>query len=236
MKKMLLMCLCFVLIAVATVGGTIAATKDARGDGLPIQSGAVLVRLTEEQRSADGTGFETHVPSSVFFPDPGATANSPYLTPTLPVTWHDGSELLFWEHLPRAKDKIVSITNTSRTDAYIRAVFAFEDTNGIADRLYLNVTDPDALVFVCRTVIGGTPYQIFTYTYDTPLGAGETSRPSLLQFVFDTSVSSAELMAIGGTYDVLVYAQAVQADGFSDAASAFDAMFGTVTADHHPWS
>ena len=236
MKKMLLMCLCFVLIAVATVGGTIAATKDAHGDGLPIQSDSVLVRLSEEQRSADGAGFEPHVPSSVFFPDPGAYPNSPHLTPTLAVPWHDGSELRFWDRLPRAKDKIVSIENTGRTDAYVRTVFAFEDTNGIADRLYLNVTDPDALVFVCRTEIGGTPYKIFTYTYDTPLAAGETSRPSLLQFVFDTSVSSSELAAIGGTYDVLVYAQAVQVDGFSDAASAFDTMFGTVSAENHPWN
>lgn len=231
-KKMIVLSLCFVIIAAATVGGTIAVSKSS--DGSMSGYNTVLVRLLEEQRSADG-GFEKHVSAMDFFSDPGAFAGSPRMASKIAVSRQDGLQLSFWDQLSCAKDKIVSIKNTSKTDAYIRVVFAFEDTNGIEEKLHLNVMDESAMQAVCRVTVNGTPYRIYTYTYDEPLKAGETSAPSLLQFVFDTSLSRSDVEAAGGQYDMLVVAQAVQTGGFSDATSALNAVFGVVSEENHPW-
>ena len=233
MKKILIVSLCFVLIAIATVQGTLSASKANDRGHASIVSGAVNVAISEEQRS--DVGLVPLAPTAILLPDPNAYAGSPALTPTLPVLWHDGSEVLFWEKLPRACDKIVSVTNTSSVDAFVRIVFAFENVGGVAEHLRLNVADPSALGAPCHAVIDGVPYILYTYTYEGPLAAGSVSAPSLLQFVFDSRLSVADLGIIGDAYDILISAEAVQTGGFDDATAALNAMFGEVNAENHPW-
>ena len=92
-------------------------------------------------------------------------------------------------------------------------------------------------------VINGEKYYFLAVDYigagskkDGVLAAGTVSYPGLLQVFLDPSVTSQEIAAFGETYDVLVYAQAVQVEGFTNHAQAFDMSFGAPTAQNNPWA
>ena len=235
MKKTVVVCLCIVLIIATTVGNTIAVTKDSDGGTFPILSGAVSVEVIEEKRSAEG-GFAPIADKSTFFPEPVIENSEIALASKSAVSWKDGSDLLFWDAIACATDKIVTVANNSARDAYVRVIYALEDTNGVADKIHLNVHRSEFFAFVGRTEINGTPYKLYSYTYDTPLKAGETSVPSLLQFVCGGNITASELVQLGDSYDILISAEAVQTVGFSDPEAALNAMFGEITALNHPWA
>ncbi len=72
------------------------------------------------------------------------------------------------------------------------------------------------------------------------LPAGDTTYPNLCQVYMASRATNEDVEAIdgnkNGTYDILVYSQAVQADGFENAKTALDTAFGEITATTHPWS
>ncbi|MBQ7089597.1 MAG: hypothetical protein IJN82_00595, partial [Clostridia bacterium] len=91
-------------------------------------------------------------------------------------------------------------------------------------------------------VIDDSEYYVLCATYlgakSNPTGileAGKTSYPSLLQVYMRPEATNEDAAAIdgneNGTYDILVFSQAVQAKGFADAETALNEAFGT----DHPW-
>lgn len=68
-------------------------------------------------------------------------------------------------------------------------------------------------------------YVVGVYTYTNALLAGQTTNPSLLQFYLDKTVNNEFYEQVGNQYDILVLSQAVQTQGFANAATAFDAAF-----------
>ena len=164
-----------------------------------------------------------------------------------------------------AQDKFVTVENTGRTDAYVRTLVAFElgeidaaDFDKII-RFSSRYTEDDADLGnpwvrkkIGVIVIDGNSYVLFEFIYQGDnlsdsslrhengvLPAGDTTYPSLCQVYMTAAATNEHVEKIDGngndTYDILVFSQAVQTEGFADAETALDAAFGDITIDNHPW-
>lgn len=139
-------------------------------------------------------------------------------------------------------DKMVFIENTGTNDAYVRLYFAFEAGNYVRlerfkQMVHLNLNSTDwTWEWIDKqdhiADIGGTKYFIAMATCNVPIEAGKLSPISLSQIALDPTAKNGDAMAFGGNYDVLVFAQGVQADGFTEdlgytPATAITKAFGT---------
>ncbi len=168
----------------------------------------------------------------------------PYVTSDL--THENGaSNGLFDDGLKGAMDKFVFVQNTGSSPAYYRTWIALEcpdslryhgDTVAEAD-LWINVNMNSRFEWTEEEYvdIDGTRFLVFCATYLKELPAGEISRPSLLQVALTGTADSEDIEALGDTYTILTFTQAVQTNNLPDAKTALAAAFGEPTADNHPW-
>ncbi len=164
-----------------------------------------------------------------------------------------GSNQLFDDSVKNVQDKFVFVKNTGKTNAYVRTFIAYEvgalgEQISAADRpmdefnkyIETNVNlnhwtwDEDSYDVVD---INGNKYMVVSATYkggktnhaNGILPGGEVSYPSLLQVYMKPTATNEDVIALdgneNGTYDILVLSQAIQADGFADAAAAFKTGF-----------
>lgn len=159
----------------------------------------------------------------------------------------NGKTYNFWEGVKNSVDNVVVVENISETSkandadaktAYIRTIFAFPAFSEENNELHLNFHLPvGATIEKINGLaeINGQDYKLYVYNYSEPLAPGETSEPSLLEYVFDKNVITEMIDEIGDNYKVLITSQAVQKTGFSTVADAFGATFSNVTVDNHPW-
>ena len=152
-----------------------------------------------------------------------------------------------------AQDKFVTVENTGKTDAYIRTLVAIECGDGNANLVgsSFHFTWTNNRIGIIE--IDGNKYYLTEYVYNGAqlsdgswrhgngiLPAGDTSYPNLSQVYLHSAATNEDCEALdgndNGTLDILVFSQAVQADGFADATTALDAAFGDITTANHPWS
>jgi len=149
---------------------------------------------------------------------------------------------------PNYIHKVVTVTNTGHNPAYIRTFIAVDSR--IADYIYLVLNQGTASGWVrgenYTTTINEATYKVLSFTYTEKLAKGATT-PELLKGVYLGAQVDVQENADGvlvfchkkadGTFaysdydvsnpvQVLVATQAVQAEGFSDAATALEQAFG----------
>ena len=229
MKKLTTWKLLIVLLAMlVSVSGTIAYLTDSDGDVNVMTLGRVEIDLIEQERTANGL--------DIFHDD------KPLIPGVYPDSVVTGKETTFWpDTVHNPVDKIVSITNTGNSDAYVRLWFAFEVTGEkdfFQNKIHLNCNDQDwTWNFIDSTLEhGGDHFVVATATYKQKLLPGQSTEESLRQVLLDASATNEDLAALGEKYSILVVAQGVQAQGFSTSAQALDAGFGAVTLANHPFT
>ena len=205
LKNVLLTVTSFALVAALAIGGTLAYLQDTDEDVNVMTLGNVYIDQIEEQLAEDGVTKEPFEQTKELYP---------------------GIEI----------SKIVTVKNTGESDAYFRTLIAFEDlpdseTFGIdfpiSEQGYRwSWGAPEATI-----VIDGVTYQVYEALYTGVLAAGETSPVSLTKVELAKTGTNEDMEALGGTYEILVLSQAVQTEGFDDAATALDTAFGDVTVD-----
>lgn len=148
-----------------------------------------------------------------------------------------------------AQDKFVVVENDGITDAYVRTIVAIEigSTDGslIGSSYHSTWTKKQ----IGTASIGGTNFALIEYVYAGAddvrhdggiLPAQDTAYPSLSQVYIKSAATNEDCKAIDGNgngkLDILVFSQAVQAAGFSDAQTALDTAFGKITTTNHPWN
>ena len=254
LKNILLSGLSLVLVAALAIGGTVAYLQDDDSDVNVMTLGNVKIEQNEYQRVIENGTYkiETINGEDSYVLEPFEQAK-----PLLPVTEVDangaainhgagayGSTKLDMTQVgsqglknmfttKNVQDKIVTVKNTGKSDAYVRTWIALEDpfTEG---RIGVNVgsngytQDP----YWIPVVIDGVQYSVSCFTYNAALKPGEVSSPSLLQVYLNYKATNEDMELLGDTYEILAFSQAVQADGFADAATALKAAFGT----DHPWT
>ncbi|MBQ6829690.1 MAG: hypothetical protein IJO59_01045 [Clostridia bacterium] len=171
-----------------------------------------------------------------------------------------GSNQLFDDSVKNALDKFVFVKNTGKSDAYVRTWFAFEQGSVTADNFAdVIMTNSNRDHWSWETVatdvdIDGNRYVVKLATYLGPksnptgvLAPGAVSYPSLLQVYMKPEATNEDCAAIdgnkNGTYDILVFSQAIQTAGF-EAPSTYSLTNPTTAAEvaliegfgtEHPW-
>lgn len=149
-------------------------------------------------------------------------------------------------------DKFVFVENTGTSDAYVRTLIAYE-IGSLTSAEWKNLivtTGFDA--YTTQEVgvidINGNNYYVIEYVYagnstrheNGVLPAGEFTYNSLAQIYLENVATNEDCEALDGNnngkYDVLVFSQAVQTNGFKDAQTALDTAFGDITTTNHPWT
>ena len=263
-KKILVLCLVVALAVTAVVGGTLAYFTDKDAATNTFTAGGVKIDLIEQERNGNG-GLQNFTQGKVLMPIVGSAQGE--------------KDALGQPVAKNYVDKMVTIKNTGKSDAYVRAYFAipsalddgFEESfNASMNILHFNfgnVVSEDGVITTTynnqwlwgsvakpnhsgwnyfETTIDGVAYNVYYADYYKPLAAGETTE----QFVsgvyldnhvdmdaqgnyIDTRFPGADLSILAGKVNCPVYAVAVQADGFDNAADAVNAAFG---ADYNPWA
>lgn len=277
MKKNILLALSFVLVAIASVGVTLALLTSTDFDKNTMTIGQAEIEQLEYQRKVDANG--NWITSS--FTGYGYTADEmeefkqdELLLPTTSksMSWDTrevsagaarnyhmqpwtqigapGANQLFDKSNTNVKDKFVFVKNTGDVDVYFRTIIAIEspenhevistNLNSVFYNWEYTALDgmtqaEQAAVETVYVTIAGTRYQLIVATHQEALAKDETSRPSLLQVYMDYNATNEDVQAYDKKVDILVFSQAVQAQGFSDAQTALNDAFGKITVNNHPW-
>lgn len=237
LKKVILGTTAVALTAAVSIGATLAYLTDTDEDVNVMTLGNVYIDQIEQER-VDQEGNQNTL---VDFEQ-----NKPLLPAVYP-----GSEIPMapadqwvvpkdeaWSVLEDNKnvvDKFVTVENTGKSDAYIRTIFAFEQD----DNLIHLVKNEGSWVWemdVATIELDGRPYSIAVATYTEPVAPGKTTIPSLKQVYMDKTATNEYCAQFGETYDILVFSQAIQTNGFKSADEALDAGFGVISDTNNPWT
>ena len=201
-KKITAIFLCVALVAIAVVGASLAYFTDTDNETNTFTVGNVKIDLIEQQRGKNG--LEPFEQNKKLYPIVGSAQGE--------------QEIVDGVKLPTAKnyvDKIMTIKNTGKSDAYVRIFVAVPTAlqNGQTpnapryDVLHWNFNGDscaegqwtDEIVVANPTMIDGVEYKIYSRTYTTALKANEvTATPAYIGFYLDKTVD----MTADGEYTV----------------------------------
>lgn len=248
LKKALLGATAVALTAAVSIGATLAYLTDSDEDVNVMTLGNVYIDQIEQERVDDKNGQNQLVDFE---------QNQPMLPAVYPGDWIDWAPESDWvvpgdqawkvvEDNTNVIDKFVTVKNTGESDAYIRTIFAFEwDKDEDLMHLITNSTNiQEGATWTWEWLDGlaeidGATYQIAVATYTQPVKPGATTIPSLKQVYMDKAATNEYCAKFGDTYDILVFSQAVQADGFDSIIegpnAALEEAFGVISNTNNPW-
>lgn len=194
-KKIMALCLVVALAAVAVIGGTMAYFTDTDNADNTFTVGGVDIALIEQQVNEDGTELEEFEQDQVLMPIVGSAQGEK----------DDFGQPVAANYV----DKIVTVENTGKSDAYVRAYFAipsalddgYETFNAGLNVLHFNFgNEAGASTFGVQwnwkhegkwnyfeTTIDGVAYNVYYADYYQPLAAGETTEQFVSGVYLDKS-------------------------------------------------
>ena len=270
-KKIIAICLCLALAAIAVVGASLAYFTDTKSATNTFTVGNVKIELIESRfhrQGNDGSGDES-------IPDPTGTASG--------MKYVDDGKTIFTDEeiqadaesyqdylKERGKDMVPGrnaakcpyVINTGKNDAYIRIRVMIPDyanreyysgrtygvidsqfcTTAITSGEFMHNDKTDYNPFIDASGKGyvdenGVGYDVYTFIRTEPLKPGEMTEWNVWNYIGiakdATSKTLQNAIAKGAirvsedgtmTANVLVQADAIQAEGFADATAAFAAF------------
>ena len=220
-KKILTICLIVALAATAIIGGTLAYFTDKDEATNTFTAGGVKIDLIEQERNGQG-GLQDFTQDKVLMPIVGSAQGE--------------KDALGQPVAKNYVDKIVTIKNTGKSDAYIRAYFAipsalddgYETFNAGLNTLHFNFGNKfveDELVSTYgaewswkhgstwnyfETTIDNVAYNVYYADYYQPLAAEATTE----QFVSGVYLDKSFDMKDGKYY---AFGEAIDLSGLIDA-------------------
>lgn len=265
MKKKILTTLSVVLILGMAALGILAYLQSEDSDVNVMTLGNVQIEQHEYERvqNADGAYEMVTTASGTGYKLKEFTQAKPLYPGVGSITGWDG--VVWADQLGTSKggqyilggmenviDKFVSVENTGKSDAYVRTIIAFEQGEMTYEKfdnlVMLNINDTGwEMRNVGTALIDNNNYFIVEFIYQDSRITGEagvvpagafTSFP-LGQVYLKPETTNEDCESLdgnnNGTYDILVFSQAVQTEGFADAQTALDTAFGDITVALHPW-
>ena len=243
LKNILLSGLSLVLVAALAIGGTVAYLQDDDSDVNVMTLGNVKIEQNEYERVVENGAYKEENGSYVLKDFTQAKPLLPSAIPTNGSGWGWDSTLVDMSQVgskgtmqvfiagSNAQDKIVTVKNTGKSDAYVRTWIALEDPF-TENRLGVNVGKGYTQTSWTTVEIDGVKYSVSCFTYNEVLKPGEVSTPSLFQVYLNSKATNEDMELLGDTYEILAFSQAVQTAGFDSADAALNTAFGT----NHPWA
>lgn len=197
-KKITAISLCVALLAIAIVGASLAYFTDTDSATNTFTAGGVKIKLIEEQSNADHTGFVPYEGDKVLMPIVGSAQGEKY---------PNGQ--------PKAAnyiDKVVTIQNTGKSAAWIRAYYAVpsalddgfgENFNAGMNILHGNFGNNNGVTtyekewkwknngkwqYFETTMDDGISYNVYFADYYQPVAAGETTAQFICGVYLDKNV------------------------------------------------
>lgn len=243
MKKIIAFLAVVALTATLAIGLTTAYLTSTDEDVNVMTLGNVKIDQIEKERAEDGSIVDFKDNKPMF---PAVYDDSFDLTnPTKDITWDNGTTSKLWDdaQIKNVHDKFVFVANTGKAPAYVRTWIAFESGSAVIHK-NLNTTEWQWSNEIVNVSIGGKNYSVLVATYTGSadrhaggiLPAGERTAPSLLQVAMDKTATNESVNQYGETYEILVFSQAVQIEGFDNASEALDAAFNPIAAENNPWN
>lgn len=243
MKKFLLL-VCS-LVAIGCVLYHSGFFKFLQSGGTFTEAARVEVSQTEYSRSPSGDSLQKFRSTAVLFPDEKAYQGSPFLEQLAAYRWplKEDETIYLWQNgITRAVDKIVTAENHGNVPVYVRIVFAFEKLEGTVWKNVCTTGSKDGMVYHGSVNIHGSPFDLYSYTYDQPLQPEESTLPSLLQVVLDRDITESDMQIIRQGYEIMSATQACQANTLPnelsehhDASTVLDTLLGEISPQQHPW-
>ena len=263
-KKIIALCLVVCLIAIAAIGGTLAYFTDTDQDVNVFVSGNVSIDQMEHTFDDDNNFVEL---------DADTLDKALKLMPVIKLDDTDYAQyeqIMIGDYystldveeggIPAAEryvnawsyanvvDKYVSVYNDGNNDAYVRTIIAVPAA--MEDLIVLNLVAGKTfdMETVDGAMIDGVEHSLVVLTYkrgDGILEPGKSTGPSLYQVLMFETVDQDDIPAeYADGFELLVFSQAVQADGFAEALEgqdniphkALNAAFGEITATNNPWA
>ena len=196
-KKILVLCLVVALAVTAVIGGTLAYFTDTDNATNTFTAGGVKIDLIEQQSNEDHTGFVPYEGDKVLMPIVGSAQGEKY---------PNGQ--------PKAAnyiDKVVTIQNTGKSAAWIRAYYAVpsalddgfgESFNAGMNILHGNFGNKDGVTTYEKewkwknngkwqyfeTVMDGVSYNVYFADYYQPVAADDTTAQFISGVYLDKNV------------------------------------------------
>lgn len=186
LKKVLLMCTAYVLVAALAIGGTVAYLQDSDSDVNVMTLGNVSIEQHEYERAIDANGnYET-----IYAEERGEngykltdfTQAKPLYPAVGSVSGWDSVKVCFeqldgnklgrmdvLDGINNVQDKFVFVENTGKTDAYVRTLIAYEvgsDTDAFGDLIKTSANTFWKSTRVGVIAIDGNNYHVVEYVYD----------------------------------------------------------------------
>ena len=251
-KKITAICLCVALLAIAIVGATLAYFTDTKAATNTFTVGNVKIDLLESSLHRENAGVANGETSTSELwsnvAKEGSNNTSKYKAGD---TFYTDAQIEAnaaeykcenVQLIPgRSYHKMPYVKNVGNNDAYIRIrvmIPADLDTAVLNSSMYtstaMNNKEFTLAVDQSGTVEReGRKYNVYTFTRIDPLAPNEMTYWNVWGTIhMDTTVTSAQSEALfgengtypGGVFPVLVEADAIQAEGFADAAAAWTAF------------
>lgn len=261
-KKLIIMITAIVLVLTTAVGLTLAYLTDKDSDVNVLTVGKVTVTMDIQERDENGNLVDF--------------TQGDELRPLVEQTVNglkgfaaakDANDLPNLDAAKNFIDKLVTVDNTGRNDAYIRVIVAVP---AAVDHV-VHILDGDYMVgannwgwtktTAANLTINDIDHKVYVYTSDV-IAPDDEIDPIMAGIYLDSKVDFDDEtktwitrgttdynydapVAINWDFDngveIPVFTQAVQADGFLDAADAFTTAFGdtvanSVTTIVNPWA
>lgn len=257
-RKILALASAVCMVAILAIGGTLAYFTSTDTETNTFTTGGVKIDLIEQERDGNG-GLKDFTQGKVLMPIVGSAQGK--------------KDELGQPVAANYVDKIVTIENTGKSDAYVRAYFAIpsalddgkETFNAGLNVLHFNFgnyfTKDGALKTTYEnqwkwthdskwnyyeTTIDNVAYNVYFADYYKPLESGYTTEQFVSGVYLDENVDMNEqgqytiprngetfvIKEFDGSAKCPVFAVAVQADGFENAADAITAAYG---AQYNPF-
>ena len=194
-KKLTAIFLCVALVAIAIVGASLAYFTDTDQEINTFTAGGVTIDLIEQQVNKDGTALEDFKQEQVLMPIVGSAQGE--------------KDDLGQPVAANYVDKIVTIQNTGKSDAYVRAYFAipsalddgYETFNAGVNVLHFNFGNEDGastygVQWIWKhgdkwnyfeTTIDGVAYNVYYADYYQTLADGATTEQFVSGVYLDKS-------------------------------------------------
>lgn len=246
-KTILVAAIAVMLVAALVVGGTLAYFTDTKSADNTFTVGNVKIDLLESSLHRENAGIANGATSdSELWSDVeklGSNNTSPYKAGD---TFYTDDQIKANAREYKCDNvmlnpgesyhKMPYVVNTGKNDAYIRIrvmIPAALDTAILNSSMYTTTALNNKEFTMAYDSTGtverdGVMYNVYTFTRIDPLAAGEMTYWNVWGTIhMDTTATNEQIAQLlpNGTFNVLVEADAIQADGFANATDAF-AAFG----------
>lgn len=239
-KKILAMCLCVAMLAIAIIGGTLAYFTDTDAETNVFTTGNVdidLIEVFDDENAKLMPGAQNAITKEVTVKNTGSETAYVRVHVAFPAILDSGTPEL-------AAYKNTLHWNFTKESVQEGQWSQLQNSDQVGpNAAYPNWPGNGGTYNTYTTEVDGIAYNVYVITYETALAAGATTEnPAISKVYLDAAVTNEQMTEIlaelKNEIKVLVFAEGGQKAGFTDAYTALNTQFGDPMAEDYvsPWN